>query len=136
MVEVNIIYQGELRCEATHAPSGNRLLTDAPLDNQGKAETFSPTDLVATALGSCILTVMGIAARKLNIDIAGSTVKVIKEMVAKPVRRIGSLKVTVTVPTKLDAAQKEALKAAALSCPVHQSLHPDIAMPIEFIWAD
>lgn len=134
MVEVNIEYQGELRCKATHAPSGAALITDAPKDNHGKAESFSPTDLVATALGSCILTVMGIAARAMNIDITGSHVKVEKEMVQKPVRRIGTLTVVIHVAGIHDDAQKEKLKQAALSCPVHQSLHPDVAMPITFNW--
>ena len=79
---------------------------------------------------------MGIAARKLNVDISGATVNVIKEMVTGPIRRIGTLKVAITIPAALDAAQKKTLESAALTCPVHQSLHPDIAMPIEFTWAD
>lgn len=136
MVEIQIEYQGELRCKATHGPSGTALITDAPKDNHGKAESFSPTDLLATALGSCILTVMGISARALNVDITGSRVKVTKEMVQQPVRRIGTLTVTIQVAGKLTDEQKDKLKAAALSCPVHKSLHPDIATPIEFEWMD
>lgn len=135
MVEIHIAYKGELRCEATHTPSGTMMTTDAPRDNHGKAESFSPTDLMATALGTCMMTVMGIVARKLNLDISGSTVVVNKTMVVKPERRIGELAVVVTVPQALDDATKEALKAAALSCPVHHSMHPDIAMPITFQWA-
>ncbi len=134
MVEIHIAYQGELRCVATHTPSGTTMTTDAPRDNHGKAESFSPTDLVATALGTCMMTVMGIAARKLNIDISGSTVVVNKTMITKPERRIGELAVVITVPHALDEATKEVLKTAALSCPVHHSMHPDIAMPLTFNW--
>lgn len=134
MVEIHIAYQGELRCVATHTPSGTTMTTDAPRDNHGKAESFSPTDLVATALGTCMMTVMGIAARKLNIDISGSTVVVNKTMITKPERRIGELAVVITVPHALDDATKEVLKTAALSCPVHHSMHPDIAMPLTFNW--
>ena len=134
MVEINIAYQGELRCAATHQPSGTVLNTDAPKDNQGKGESFSPTDLVATALGTCMLTIMGIAARNMKIDLVGTQVVVKKEMVAKPIRRIGTLAVTITVPLNLDDAQKQKLIDAAMTCPVHQSLHPDVQMPIEFVW--
>lgn len=134
MVEIHIAYQGELRCVATHTPSGTTMTTDAPRDNHGKAESFSPTDLVATALGTCMMTVMGIAARKLNIDISGSTVVVNKTMITKPERRIGELAVVITMPHALDEATKEVLKTAALSCPVHHSMHPDIAMPLTFNW--
>lgn len=136
MVEVQITYEGELRSKATHGPSGNTLLTDAPRDNHGKAESFSPTDLVAAALGSCMLTVMGIAARGMNIDLGNAKAKVVKQMVQKPLRRIGSLAVEIHVPVKLDEVQKQKLEQAALSCPVHQSLHPDIEIPIQFTWAD
>ena len=135
MVQINIVYQGELRCEAVHEQSGTVLVTDAPKDNQGKGESFSPTDLVATALGSCILTVMGIAARTMQINLQGTKVSVSKEMVVKPVRRIGKLAVVVDVPLKLDEAQQQKLIDIAHTCPVHQSLHPDVQMPIEFHWA-
>ncbi len=135
MVDINIVYQGELRSEATHGPSGTILTTDAPKDNHGKGESFSPTDLVATALGSCMLTVMGIAARTLQVDLTGTKVHVKKEMAAKPVRRIDTLTVTINVPTTLDDKKREQLTKAALNCPVYHSLHPDIKTPIEFIWA-
>ena len=134
MVEINIAYQGELRCTATHQPSGMVLLTDAPKDNHGKEESFSPTDLVATALGTCMLTVMGIAAQMMRVDLVGTKVVVHKEMVAKPIRRIGTLAVIIDVPVPLDEEQKQKLMKAALSCPVHQSLHPDVQMPIDFRW--
>ena len=136
MVAIEIVYQGQLHCQALHTPSGATLETDAPKDNNGKGESFSPTDLVATALGSCMLTVMGIAARTLNIDLTGTTVKVNKEMVATPVRRIGKLTVNLTFPMQISDENKKKLEHAALTCPVHKSLHPDVAMPIEFNWAN
>ncbi len=136
MVAIEIVYQGELHCEAVHTPSGAILVTDAPKDNMGKGESFSPTDLVAAALGSCILTVMGIGSRKMGIDLNGTTVSVHKEMVASPVRRIGKLTVHLNFPMQITDEHKEKLQNIALTCPVHQSLHPDVAMPIEFSWAD
>lgn len=108
MVAIHIVYQGELRCALSHEPSGTVIYTDAPKDNHGKGESFSPTDLVAAALGGCMLTIMGIAARKLGISIDGTKVSVVKEMVATPVRRIGALKVVIDVPTAgLDDTQKK-----------------------------
>jgi putative redox protein len=137
-VEINAVYQGELRCVATHGPSGTQLTTDAPVDNHGKGESFSPTDLVATALGCCTLTLMGIVAERNHLDLAGTRVHVIKEMVQQPVRRIGALKVTITVPAekaaRLSSTDRSKLEAAALHCPVHKSLHPEIDAPIEFVW--
>lgn len=136
MVEISVAYQGELRCEAAHGPSGTTLITDAPADNHGKAESFSPTDLVATALGTCVLTLMGITARTLGVSIEGARAIVSKEMVVTPVRRIGALRVSVVVPDHaLTDEQKQKLAQAAHSCPVHQSLHPDIDAPIEIQWA-
>ncbi|MDX2095192.1 MAG: OsmC family protein [Alphaproteobacteria bacterium] len=135
MVEIHIAYQGELRCAATHMPSGTVLVTDAPKDNHGQGESFSPTDLVATALGSCMLTIMGITARKLALDLRGASVTVTKEMVKAPVRRIGRLAVEITVPLALDDAQRQHFIDAAKHCPVHYSLHPDIAVPVTFNWA-
>lgn len=132
MVAIQIVYQGELRCEATHGPSGTVIQTDAPKDNMGKGESFSPTDLVATALGACMLTIMGITARKLSLDIEGATVRVEKEMVTSPVRKIGTLKVRIHVPIALTDEQKEKLHQSALTCPVHKSLHPDVKIPLEF----
>ena len=135
MVEIDIVYNGELRCLATHQPSSTVLTTDAPKDNHGKGESFSPTDLVATALGTCILTMMGIAAQSMQIDLSGTKVVVRKEMVAKPIRRIGTLAVTIDVPLSLGEAQRQKLINVAMTCPVHKSMHPDIQMPIEFRWA-
>jgi putative redox protein len=135
MVEIQITYEGDLRCQATHGPSGSTILTDAPVDNMGKGQSFSPTDLVATALGTCMLTIMGIAAQKMNVDLRGTTVSVTKEMSAAPPRRIARLAVTFHVPVKLTDEQKQKLHNAALTCPVHKSLHPDVAAPVEFRWA-
>lgn len=135
MVQVNIAYQGELRCEAVHQPSGTVIQTDAPKDNHGKGESFSPTDLLATALGTCMMTLMGIAARNLQLDLSGSTVVVNKEMVAQPTRRVGALHVVITVPVPVSEEQKQKLRTAAMTCPVHQSLHPDVKIPVDFRWA-
>ncbi len=134
MVNIQIEYQGDLHCKATHGPSGAELSTDAPRDNQGRGESFSPTDLVATALGTCMLTVMGIAARTLNIDVSGATATVEKEMTAAPPRRIQQLTVRIRVPHLPSPAEREKLERAAHTCPVHRSLHPDVQVPIEFVW--
>jgi putative redox protein len=135
MVAISIIYQGELHCQATHGPSGATLETDAPKDNNGKGESFSPTDLVATALGSCMLTIMGIAALNLNLDLSGTIVTVQKEMAPAPNRMISKLAVQINFPMAIEDEHKKKLEHAALTCPVHKSLHPDVAMPIEFNWA-
>jgi putative redox protein len=135
MVEISIAYTGKLRCEAKHGPSGVTLLTDAPKDNMGEGAYFSPTDLVATALGTCMVTIMGMVAQRENIDLSGTTVHVTKEMVSAPVRRIGKLTVHINVPVKITPEQQQKLRNAAMTCPVHKSLHPDVETPIEFTWA-
>jgi len=139
-VEINIVYEGQLRCAATHGPSGATLVTDAPVDNHGKGESFSPTDLVATALGTCVMTIMGIVAERSQIDLIGTRIHVTKEMIQQPIRRIGRLPVTVTIPAdkaaKVSAADRTKIETAARHCPVHQSLHPDIDSPIDFVWLD
>ena len=134
MVNIQIEYQGDLHCKATHGPSGTELNTDAPKDNQGRGESFSPTDLVATALGACMLTILGIAARTLNIDISGATAAVEKEMTVAPPRRIGQLTVKIQIPHAPSPADREKLERAAHACPVHKSLHPDVQTHIEFVW--
>jgi len=134
MVAIQFEYQGDLHCKAVHSPSGTELSTDAPKDNQGRGESFSPTDLVATALGTCMLTIMGIMARTLNIDIVGTTATVEKEMTTTAPRMIASLSVKIRVPHSLSSENKQKLERAAHTCPVHKSLHPDIHTPIEFIW--
>ena len=131
---VDIEYLGGLRTQAKHSPSASTLLTDAPVDNHGKGESFSPTDLCATAFGTCMVTVMGIYAERHGIDLRGTTVRVEKEMIAAPVRRIGVLRTEIRVPLAPDHPQREALERAALTCPVHQSLHPDVEKPVTFVW--
>lgn len=131
---MKLVYRGNLRCEATHGPSGNTLVTDAPVDNQGKGEAFSPTDLVGTALGACMLTIMGIVAKRHEIDLEGTTVTVQKEMVQQPVRRIGKLAVSIHVPRELSEDDKKRLENAAYTCPVKKSIHPDIEVPVTFEW--
>lgn len=134
MVQVDITYDGDLRCTARHGPSGATIITDAPVDNHGKGQAFSPTDLVGAALGTCILTVMGIVAQRRGIDLRGSTATVQKEMAASPQRRIGKLNVQIHVPAQLDEKQRTMLENAAHTCPVHGSLHPDIEMSVQFTW--
>lgn len=135
-VEIGVVYSGGLRSVATHGPSGKTLTTDAPVDNHGRGESFSPTDLVATALGTCMMTLMGIVAERHQWDLAGTTVHVTKEMIQTPVRRIGKLTVDIVVPAAkgapLSTTDRQKLETAALHCPVHKSLHPDIETPITF----
>lgn len=135
-VNIEIVYEGQLHCAATHGPSGIQLATDAPTDNGGKGESFSPTDLVATALGTCMVTIMGLVAQRRQWNIAGTKVHVAKEMALQPVRRIGKLTVRIEVAqgAALTADERQLLENAAHTCPVHKSLHPDVAMPIEFVY--
>ena len=134
MVQIQLEYRGELRCSALHAPSQATLATDAPVDNEGRGESFSPTDLVATALGACMLTLMGIVARRKGWSLEGATATVDKGMVADPVRRIGSLEVLIRVPGGLPPQARAVLEKAALTCPVKRSLHPDCNLPVRFEW--
>ncbi len=136
MVKMSMVYEGDLRCRLKHGPSGSEILTDAPIDNQGKGAAFSPTDLVAAALGSCMLTVMGIAARKSDIKIDGAVADVEKEMVADPVRRIGSISVRILMPHGIDKSKREFLEKTAHTCPVHKSLHPDVKLQIVVQYPD
>lgn len=131
----SIVYKGELRTEAEHLYSHNIIETDAPLDNQGKAERFSPTDLMATSLGSCMLTIMGIKARDIQIDLTGVKIEIQKHMKADP-RRVGAIDVTFHFPPQLqlDEKQKAIMKNAALTCPVAKSIHPDIEQNVVFNW--
>jgi putative redox protein len=134
MVEIQIGYEGDLRCRATHGPSGSTLATDAPADNMGRGEAFSPTDLVATALGTCMITTMGIVAQRNSIDLRNATARVTKEMTTTGPRRIARLAVTIHIPGEFTDEQKQKLQNAAMTCPVHKSLHPDVAAPVEFRW--
>ena len=132
MVEISTVYQGKLRCRSHHGPSGAELLTDAPKDNMGEGAAFSPTDLVATALGTCMMTVMGIVAQRENLDLTGATVHVKKEMATQPIRRIGRIQVDFYVPMTMTEVQKQKLINAAETCPVHKSLHPDVQVDVKF----
>lgn len=135
MVSIAIRYEGGLRCTATHGPSGQNLHTDAPVDNHGRGESFSPTDLVATALGTCMVTIMGIVAERHEIDLCGMTVEVVKQMSTDAPRRIAKLSTTIRLPLPSDHPRRKLLENAALTCPVHQSLHSEIAKPVVFDWA-
>ena len=134
MVAISIKYLGGLSCEARQEPSGTTLVTDAPLDNEGRGESFSPTDLAATSLGTCMLTIMGIVARRHGIDLGETTVHVVKEMSAAPPRRIAKLTVAFTIPLPPGHPRRALLENAARSCPVHLSLHPDTAQEVRFDW--
>jgi len=134
MVRIQTEYQGDLHCTSVHTPSNTELATDAPVDNQGRGESFSPTDLVATSLGTCMLTTMGIVARTLGIDMIGTTATVEKEMSSTPPRRINRLTVAIRVPRTTSPENRQRLENAAHTCPVKKSIHPDIETPIEFVW--
>lgn len=133
MVTITVAYKGDLHCEAVHGPSSTTLATDAPLDNGGKAESFSPTDLVATALGTCMLTVMGLRARTLDVDIAGASATIEKEMASAP-RRIGKLTAMVRMPNDLPEDIRTQLEQAAVTCPVYQSLSENTEKDVRFVW--
>jgi putative redox protein len=130
-----IFYNGQLRTTATHLYSGSIIETDAPLDNQGLAERFSPTDLIATALGSCMLTIMGIKARDMGLNIDGASCETEKIMTDSP-RRIGGINIEFIFPHSENFTEKDKtiLKNAAHTCPVHKSLHPDMVINIGFNW--
>jgi putative redox protein len=134
MVTITSLYDGGLRCTATHGPSGVTLITDAPVDNYGKGESFSPTDLVATAVGNCMMTIMAIAAERHGIDVKGTTVTIGKEMSSDLPRRIVGLCAVMTIPLPADHPQRALLEGAAKACPVKQSLDPKIDSTVEFRW--
>jgi putative redox protein len=136
MVQIDLVYEGELHTTATHLPSQSQLGTDAPRDNEGRGESFSPTDLVATALGSCILTIMGIYAKRHNVSLEGARASVRKHMAQEPTRRIGSLEVVIYMPKEVPIQHRAPLERAAHACPVHKSLHPDISVPVSFVYEE
>jgi len=136
MVTISVVYQGDLRTQATHGPSKNSFITDAPVDNQGKGASFSPTDLVATALGTCMLTTMGIVAKRQGWVLDGARATVVKHMVADPDRRVGKLVVDLHLPAGFDAQARALLERTAHSCPVNKSLHPKVEVPVTFHWGD
>ncbi len=135
MVKCTIDYQGELRNKLTHVNSGITTISDAPCDNHGKGESFSPTDMMCAAVGACMSTIMGIYAQQNDVDLTGMRIEVIKTMAAEP-RRIAKIETTITVPLPSDTEHREALINCAITSPAMQSLHPDIEVPITWIWAD
>lgn len=131
MVNIDIVYEGSLRCRLKHEPSGTEISTDAPKDNMGKGEAFSPTDLVAAGVASCMVTTMGIYAARHNLALEGTRARVTKEMASDP-RRIGRLTITIQLPAHLENAQREVLERAALTCPAHRSMKTEVEMPVKF----
>lgn len=135
MVEMAVVYQGDKHCELKHGPSGCTIETDAPRDNHGRGERFSPTDLMGASLASCVLTTMAIHAERDGIILVGASAKVEKEMHASP-RRVARLPVVVTMPRGLNPDVRQRLEDIAQNCPVKKSLHPEIEAPIRFVYPD
>ncbi|MFN3403785.1 MAG: OsmC family protein [Cytophagaceae bacterium] len=132
MTQIKNKYLGSLRTESIHLKSANKIITDAPVDNNGKGEAFSPSDLVCAALASCMMTIMGIVAEREKIDLSGLEADVTKVMVASP-RKISEIHVTLRMPSAgISDKQREVLKRAALTCPVALSIHPDIKQEVKF----
>jgi uncharacterized OsmC-like protein len=136
MVEIRLSYEGDLHCSAIHTPSGNTLVTDAPLDNNGRGQAFSPTDLVATALGSCMATVIGIVAKRKEIAVESMTVTVRKFMSDDLPRRIKRLELDLAIPLPASHPDRKILESAARGCPVHHSIHPDIEVVMHWAWLE
>jgi putative redox protein len=134
MVEMKLVYEGGLHTTAIHGPSAAGLETDAPADNQGRGEAFSPTDLLATSLGSCMLTTMAIVADREGWQIEGARARVEKHMQLEPRRRVGRVVVEIVMPTGLTESARGALEAAARGCPVAASIHPDTAVDLRLEW--
>jgi len=133
MATSNITYVGDLRTVCIHLQSGTQIVTDAPTDNHGKGEAFSPTDLVATALGSCMVSIMAIKSKDLNVDLCDSTVSITKIMQAEP-RKIAKIEVILNMSVETSEKNKTILERAAMTCPVLLSLHPDIQKDVVFNW--
>ena len=133
-VKVEVVYEGDLHCVAVHGPSGDRITTDAPVDNRGRGEHFSPTDLLGTAMGTCMVTIMGIAARERDIDIRGARAEILKEMSNVPRRHISKLTVCIALPARLTERERTVMEAAARGCPVHASLGPDTEVDLSFAY--
>lgn len=131
MVTIETIYLGDLRTEITHVQSGNKVITDAPTDNNGKGEYISPTDMVAAALGSCMMTLMAIAARRLEIELKGTRIEIQKVMAADP-RRIAEIRLDFYFPGEYSEKDRKILERAAETCPVGKSLHPDLKQVVNY----
>ena len=134
MSRANIVYQNNLRTETEHIASGEKIITDAPVDNNGKGEAFSPTDLVATALGACMITIMAISTNKYGIDMSGTNASVKKIMGSDP-RRISEISIDINMNKNIEEKDRKRLERSALTCPVHKSLHPDLEKKIRFIYS-
>ncbi len=134
MVETHITYEGDLHCSLAHTPSGNVIATDAPLDNNGRGEAFSPTDLVASALGACMATVMGIVARRKEIGLEGLSIVVRKFMSDDQPRRISRVEMDLRMPLPASHPERKVFESAARGCPVHHSIHPDIEVVMNWFW--
>ena len=132
-VEISGSYAGNLNVDVVHGPSGTRAVTAAPADNQGDGSSFSPTDMVAAALGACMLTIMGIVARRHEIDLSAATFRLEKHMSSEP-RRIASVPVEFHLPKSLTDDQRIRLERAALTCPVYRSLHPEVEKEVRFVY--
>ncbi|SDY15708.1 OsmC family protein [Hymenobacter psychrophilus] len=135
MSTITARYAGQLRTEATHAASGNTILTDAPTDNQGRGEAFSPTDLVCAALGSCMMTIMGIVADRHGLDLTAVSWDTTKHMLSEP-RRIGQIDLTFRLPASLPEKERALLERAAKTCPVALSLNPEIKQQVQFLYSE
>jgi putative redox protein len=137
MIDIDVLYEGQLHCSATHRPSAATLATDAPVDNHGLGQSFSPTDLVGAALGTCMATVMGIHARKQKLPIEGARLNVQKHMTTSPPRRIAKLAVRIEMPEgarAVPAPARAELEHIANTCPVRLSVLDAIEVPVEFVW--
>ena len=134
MTKMKVDYEGDLHCKIVHEFSGKVLMTDAPVDHMGKGESFSPTDLLAASLASCIATTLGIFAKKKGWELMGMRLEVEKEMESAPFRRIGRLPVKIWMPIHFTFEEQEILRKVALTCPVHKSLISEIDIPITFYW--
>ena len=136
MTTVSAKYLGDLRVECVHNQSGTKIITDAPTDNQGKGEAFSPTDLCATALGACAMTIIGVYGKNHGVDVTGTEMEITKTMSADP-RRVGKIEVVFKMPPRAySAREKASIERCTTSCPVHLTLHPDVEQVFTFIWHD
>jgi uncharacterized OsmC-like protein len=129
----SISYLGDLRCSATHLQSGTAIETDAPTDNRGKGEKFSPTDTLCVALGTCIITTMALKANDMNIDLKGTTIDITKHMQPNP-RRVAQVDVTLKLPVKATEQERSLLETIGNNCPVAKSIHPDMKLNIHYLW--
>ncbi len=134
MIEIKVSYEGDLHCSAVHGPSGSGLVTDAPVDNNGLGQAFSPTDLVATALAACMATVVGIVAKRKELSVEGMKVTVRKHMSETQPRRISRLELDLVMPLLESHPERKLIESAAKGCPVHHSIHPDIEVEMNWIW--